>query len=63
MKVKFMPSGEEHDIEFNETILHLAQRVGLHIQSVKGFPPVRTAEFKLLMVNTMCFLPIKKKSI
>lgn len=39
MKVKFMPSGEEHEIEANETILHLAQRVGLHIQSVcKGIP-------------------------
>lgn len=39
MKVKFLPSGEEHEIEFNETVLHLAQRVGLHIQSVcKGIP-------------------------
>lgn len=39
MKVKFLPSEEEHEIEFNETILHLAQRVGLHIQSVcKGIP-------------------------
>lgn len=39
MKVKFLPSGEEHEIEFNETILHLAQRKGIHIQSVcKGIP-------------------------
>jgi 2Fe-2S ferredoxin len=39
MKVKFLPSGEEHEIEFNETVLHLAQRVGIHIQSVcKGIP-------------------------
>lgn len=39
MKVKFLPSGEEHEIEFNETILHLAQRKDLHIQSVcKGLP-------------------------
>ena len=34
MKVKFLPSGEEHEIESNETILHLAQRAGHHIQSV-----------------------------
>lgn len=39
MKVKFLPSGEEHEIEFNETILHLAQRKEIHIQSVcKGIP-------------------------
>lgn len=39
MKVKFLPSEEEHEIEFNETILHLANRAGLHIQSVcKGIP-------------------------
>ncbi len=39
MKVKFLPSGEEYEIEFNETILHLAQRSGHHIQSVcKGIP-------------------------
>ncbi len=39
MKVKFLPSGEEHEIEANESILHLAQKVGLHIQSVcKGIP-------------------------
>ena len=34
-----MPSGEEHEIEPNETILNLSKRVGLHIQSVcKGLP-------------------------
>lgn len=39
MKVKFLPSGEEHEIEFNETILNLAKRAGFHIQSVcKGIP-------------------------
>ena len=39
MKVKFMPMNVEHEIEFNETILHLAQRVDVHIQSVcKGLP-------------------------
>ena len=39
MKVIFMPSGEEHEIESNETILHLANKAGLHIQSVcKGLP-------------------------
>ena len=39
MKVKFLPTGEEHEIEFNETVLHLAQRKDIHIQSVcKGIP-------------------------
>ncbi|MCJ8277835.1 MAG: 2Fe-2S iron-sulfur cluster binding domain-containing protein [Bdellovibrionales bacterium] len=39
MKVKFLPSGEEHEIEVNETILNLAKRTGYHIQSVcKGIP-------------------------
>lgn len=39
MKVKFLPSGEEYEIDSNETILHLAQRSGHHIQSVcKGIP-------------------------
>lgn len=39
MKVKFMPMNVEHEIEFNETVLHLAQRHDIHIQSVcKGIP-------------------------
>ena len=39
MKVKFLPQGVEYEIENNETILHLAQRKGIHIQSVcKGIP-------------------------
>lgn len=39
MKVKFLPMNVEHEIEFNETVLHLAQRHDLHIQSVcKGIP-------------------------
>lgn len=39
MKVKFMPQNVEHEIEFNETVLHLAQRHDIHIQSVcKGIP-------------------------
>lgn len=39
MKVKFMPLNVEHEIEFNETVLHLAQRHDIHIQSVcKGLP-------------------------
>ncbi len=50
MKVKFLPSEEEHEIEFNETILHLAQRVGLHIQSVcKGLPSC--AECRIQIVD------------
>ncbi len=39
MKVKFLPMDVEYEIEFNETVLHLAQRHDLHIQSVcKGMP-------------------------
>ena len=39
MKVKFLPLNVEHEIEFNETVLHLAQRHDIHIQSVcKGLP-------------------------
>ncbi len=39
MKVKFLPMNVEHEIEFNETVLHLAQRQDIHIQSVcKGIP-------------------------
>ncbi len=39
MKVKFLPINVEHEIEFNETVLHLAQRHDIHIQSVcKGLP-------------------------
>jgi 2Fe-2S ferredoxin len=39
MKVKFLPQNIECEIEFNETILHLAQRDDIHIQSVcKGIP-------------------------
>jgi len=39
MKVKFLPMNVEHEIEFNETVLHLAQRHDIHIQSVcKGLP-------------------------
>lgn len=39
MKVKFLPQNIECEIELNETILHLAQRNDIHIQSVcKGLP-------------------------
>lgn len=39
MKVKFLPQDVEYDIELNETVLHLAQRNDIHIQSVcKGIP-------------------------
>jgi len=49
MKVKFMPSGEEHEIEFNETILHLAQRKDIHIQSVcKGIPSCAECRVRIL---------------
>jgi ferredoxin len=39
MKVKFLPQDVEYEIELNETVLHLAQRNDIHIQSVcKGLP-------------------------
>lgn len=39
MKVKFLPQNVEYEIELNETVLHLAQRNDIHIQSVcKGIP-------------------------
>ncbi len=39
MKVKFMPLGQEFEIKPNESVLHLAQAEGIHIQSVcKGIP-------------------------
>lgn len=39
VKVTFMPMNVTHEIEFNETVLHLAQRHDIHIQSVcKGIP-------------------------
>ena len=49
MKVKFGPDGEEHEIEFNETILHLAQRKDIHIQSVcKGLPSCAECKIRIL---------------
>lgn len=39
MKVKFLPQNIECEINLNETVLHLAQRNDIHIQSVcKGIP-------------------------
>lgn len=39
MKVKFMPYDKEFEIKPNESVLHLAQTQGIHIQSVcKGIP-------------------------
>lgn len=39
MKVKFLPQNVEYEIELNESVLHLAQRNDIHIQSVcKGIP-------------------------
>jgi ferredoxin, 2Fe-2S len=48
MKVKFMPMNVEHEIEFNETVLHLAQRHDIHIQSVcKGIPSCAECRIQL----------------
>jgi ferredoxin len=39
LKVTFMPMNVTHEIDANETVLHLAQRHDIHIQSVcKGLP-------------------------
>ena len=63
MKVRFLPSGEEHEIQFNETVLHLAQRCGIHIQSVcKGMPSC--AECRVQMVEgEHHVLPPSKKEL
>ncbi len=62
MKVKFLPSGEEHEIEFNETILHLAQRCGLHIQSVcKGLPSCAECRIQLVEGEHHVLPPSKKE--
>lgn len=48
MKVKFLPMNVEHEIEFNETVLHLAQRQDIHIQSVcKGLPSCAECRIQL----------------
>ena len=63
MKVRFLPSGEEHEIQFNETVLHLAQRCGIYIQSVcKGMPSC--AECRVQMVEgEHHVLPPSKKEL
>ncbi len=62
MKVKFLPSGEEHEIEFNETVLHLAQRVGLHIQSVcKGIPSCAECRVQIAEGEHHVLPPSKKE--
>lgn len=62
MKVKFLPSGEEHEIEFNETILHLAQREGLHIQSVcKGIPSCAECRVQIVEGEHHVLPPSKKE--
>ncbi len=62
MKVKFLPSGEEHEIESNETILHLAQRCGLYIQSVcKGIPSCAECRVQLVEGEHHVLPPSKKE--
>ena len=62
MKVKFLPSGEEHEIEFNETILHLAQRCDLHIQSVcNGLPSCAECRVQLVEGEHHVLPPSKKE--
>ena len=62
MKVKFLPSGEEHEIEFNETILHLAQRKGIHIQSVcKGLPSCAECRVRIIDGEHHVLPPSKKE--
>ena len=62
MKVTFLPSGEEHEIDFNETILHLAQRKGLHIQSVcKGIPSCAECRIQIKEGEHHVLPPSKKE--
>ena len=62
MKVKFLPSGKEYEIEVNETILHLAQRQGLYIQSVcKGIPSCAECRVKLIEGEHHVLPPSKKE--
>ena len=62
MKVKFLPSGEEYEIEANETILHLAQRQGLYIQSVcKGIPSCAECRVQLVEGEHHVLPPSKKE--
>ncbi len=62
MKVKFLPMGEEYEIEFNETILHLAQRSGLHIQSVcKGIPSCAECRIQITEGEHHVLPPSKKE--
>lgn len=62
MKVKFLPSGEEHEVEFNETVLHLAQRSGIHIQSVcKGIPSCAECRVRIVDGEHHVLPPSKKE--
>lgn len=62
MKVKFLPSEEEHEIEFNETILNLAQRSGHHIQSVcKGIPSCAECRVQIVEGEHHVLPPSKKE--
>ena len=62
MKVKFLPSEKEYEIEFNETVLHLAQRCGLYIQSVcKGIPSCAECRVQLVEGEHHVLPPSKKE--
>ena len=62
MKVKFMPQGEEHEIDSNESILHLANRLGLHIQSVcKGIPSCAECRIQIIEGEHHVLPPSKKE--
>ena len=62
MKVKFLPMDVEHEIESNETVLHLAQRTGLHIQSVcKGLPSCAECRVRIVDGEHHVLPPSKKE--
>ncbi len=62
MKVKFLPSGEEYEIDSNESILHLAQKEGLHIQSVcKGIPSCAECRIQIVEGEHHVLPPNKKE--
>ncbi len=62
MKVKFMPQDEEHEIDPNESILHLANRLGFHIQSVcKGIPSCAECRIQIIEGEHHVLPPSKKE--
>lgn len=57
-----MPMNVEHEIEFNETVLHLAQRKDIHIQSIcKGIPSCAECRVRLVQGEHHVLPPSSKE--